>query len=345
MNPTFWQYLLSGSLPAHKVWGVLDEIRDGGLDPVSTLLSSRGLSEAERKRMKAADMRALERGLAAGGKLLEDPTYEGGVEEREFPPVLFAMGDTSCLNAPKVAIVGTRQASPYGRAAARKFAANLADAGVTIVSGGAFGIDTNAHEGALEVGGKTVSVLPTGVDVVYPASNAQLFDRIKTTGCLISQFGMGQKATDYSFLFRNTIIAAISHAVILIEAPAQSGALHTAMAAIEQGKEVFVVPGPITSMSFNGSHGLIRDGATLVFHPGQILEVLGIAPAAKKVARVDAEEGIQAAIMDVLSETPITAEEIGTKLSVDPTEILGELTMLEMEGLVLREGIGYALNP
>lgn len=291
-------------------------------------------------------MAALNRALDSGAGLLIDPPYEGALEHTDYPPALFTLGNTDCLSKPRVAIVGSRQTSSYGKAAAKKFAESLARSGITIVSGGAFGIDTCAHEGALEVGGSTVSVLPTGVDVVYPAANRPLFQRIVEKGCLVSQFAMGQKITDDSFfLNRNQVIAALSDAILIVEAPTGSGSLKTALAAIEQGKEVFVVPGPVSSMSFNGSHNLIRDGATLVYHPGHILDAMGIEAVSAQAIDLPEEDSLAGKIYSALEGDPITAEEISTRIGIEASEILSELTMMEIDGLVLRHGIGYALKP
>ncbi len=258
-------------------------------------------------------------------------------------PVLFCLGKSRPFNLPMVAIVGTRKATAYGRAAATKFAEVLAKSGVCIVSGGAFGIDTAAHEGALIGGGKTVSVLGTGIDNLYPAANIRLFERIQENGCILSQFAIGTPSLQQNFLYRNFTVAAIADAVLVIEAPEKSGALSTARHAAELGKEVFVVPGPITLESFRGSHGLVRDGAQLTDHPSQILESLGL----QELTGFEPESlgGIQEEILDVLSEQPLSSEKIAEILGLEPAEVMNELTMLELDGLIIRAPAGYARKP
>lgn len=259
------------------------------------------------------------------------------------PPAIWTWGDISCGESPTIAVAGTRNASTYGKAVAQRFASSLAAAGVTIVSGGALGIDAAAHRGALEAGGKTIAVLITGVDRAYPREHVQLFGAIKDQGCLVSQFPLGtaKPAWDTRPLQRNQTIAALSQAVLIIEAPSKSGALTTAHAANELGRQVFVVPANIDNLNFKGSHALIRDGATLVDHPDQILEALHIEPPRLEAASTDLNES-QRRILEVLSTTPLASEFIVERTGLDTSEVLSELTMLELEGLVMRDAGGYA---
>lgn len=313
------------------------------MNPVSALLSHPLLSPAERKAMQGADMRALESYLRSGGEVMENPSYRGGESRDKFPPVLFGRGDFSALDGPTVGIVGTRQATTYGKTVAKRFASELAAAGVTVVSGGALGIDSMAHEGALETG-RTVAVLPCGGDIAYPPAHKELFRNIEKRGCTVSPFAVGAKQRDYMFLERNQIIAALSDALLVVEVPAKSGATRTAIAAIEQGKTVYVIPGPITSPSFFGSHALIRDGATLVVHPENILAEMGI-DVSSPVSEVEIDlTTLSGRILSSLDGEPVTAEVLGTRVGCDVAEILTELTILELEGRVVRAGIGYALS-
>ncbi len=238
------------------------------------------LTDAERNRARAASLDALQRGLAAGARLMLDGAFPEPLAAADsMPPVLVTQGDPACLDAPTVAIVGTRAASTYAQGLRLQVAQAFAAAGVTVVSGGALGIDAAAHKGAMEEGGRTVAVLAAGVDNVYPALHAGLFRQIAASGCLVSSFALGTKPSDYKFLLRNDLVAALSLAVLVVEAPARSGALRTAQSAVEMGRDVFVVPAGIREHTFYGSLNLIRDGATLVYHPDQILEALGIDPA------------------------------------------------------------------
>lgn len=301
-------------------------------------------SDSEKlKKLKSSQLEAaVARGAFAKPAAMINPLY---AEAPFVPPGLFLHGDADCLQEPTIAIVGTRTCSPYGQACSYKFAEAFARAGATVVSGGAFGIDKAAHEGALDAGGKTASVMGAGIDVYHPSSHKPLFERIRSQGVLVSQFPVGTPSLPGNFPARNPTIAALSQAVVVIEAPEKSGALRTARAAAELGRDVFVVPGSITSFGFRGSHALIRDGATLVDHPDQVLDALGLE---KRYAASTLEPNLtelQQAIMATLSEIPIASEKIAEMAALDPSETLVELTMLEMEGLILRHSAGYALKP
>ena len=302
------------------------------------------LSESELRRLQSADMEALKKAMQEGIRVLPFEQYpEMLFESGNVPPALFTKGDASCLNAPTVAIVGTRSASTYGKACAFKFAQAFASAGVTVVSGGALGIDAAAHKGALEAGGKTAAVLATGVEAVYPAVHHGLFARIAQSGCLLSQFAVGSRAADYKFLIRNILVASLSQAVLVIEAPAKSGALSTATAANDLGREVFVLPANIDHFGFQGSFALLRDGATLVTHPDQILESLHIEP-----PRTQEEVEISLLgkkIIAVMTSDPISTERIVEQTGLETSDVLSELTMLELDGQVIRGPNGYALQP
>ena len=241
-------------------------------------------------------------------------------------------------------MVGTRGASTYGKAAARKFAEALSSNGVTIVSGGAQGIDAAAHEGTLDAGGKTACVMACGIDRVYPAAHRALFERIKKGGCLVSQFPAGWNPRSDSFVQRNSTIAALSDAVLVIEAPESSGALITANRANEFGRQVYVLPGSIATLSFRGSHALIREGATLVDHPDQILEDLGIRPGLTLSAN-ESETKLRLKILSSIGADPMGADKIAENCGLDPSSVLSELTMLELDGRVLRGPGGYVLAP
>lgn len=242
-----------------------------------------------------------------------------------------------------VGIVGTRSASVYGKAAASKFAEALALSGIVVVSGGAAGIDAAAHSGAIDAGGLTVAVLGTGVDRIFPAMHRDLFARVRSQGCLVSQFAVGSGALRYHFPARNGLIAMLCDALLVVEAPAKSGALITAGAAAELGKQVFVVPANITNTGFQGSHALIRDGATLVDHPDQVLEALNFGTVAVRGAD-DAANPVQEAIIKALSVHPMSSEQLIAQTGLDTTDLLSELTLLELEGRIGRESGLYALK-
>jgi DNA processing protein len=228
----------------------------------------------------------------------------------------------------------------YGKACAIKFAEAFARAGVTVVSGGAVGIDAAAHEGALQAGGATAAVLATDVVTQYPAANAGLFLRIRQSGTLVSQFAIGSSAADHKFIIRNGLLATLSDALVVIECPPKSGSLHTAGFAADFGKQVFVVPGRIDQTNFFGGFDLVRDGATLAYNPDQVLEALQIesrGPAS--VAAV--AQGTAGRILDCLGVDPISPERLGELTGLPPAELATELTMLELEGAVRKEAGGY----
>lgn len=193
-----------------------------------------------------------------------EPTYPALLAAIPSPPALYVRGTLEPEDAMAIAIVGARQATPYGLAVAAELAAELAARKVTIVSGFARGIDTAAHRAALDAGGRTLAVLGNGVDVVYPPENAALGQRIEAAGALISQFEAGTLPLPYNFPARNRTLAGLALGVVVVEAAERSGSLITAGFAGDLGREVFAVPGRITSAASAGAHRLIQDGAKLV---------------------------------------------------------------------------------
>jgi DNA processing protein len=245
--------------------------------------------------------------------------------------------------------VGSRRPSPYGEAVAEQLGADLARAGVIVISGLALGIDAAAHRGALLGGGVTVAVMGTGVDVVYPASHAQLAEEILAGGgALVSQFPDGTTPRRHNFPARNWTMAALSDVVVVVEAAQGSGALITADAALDLHKEVMAVPGSVFSPLSVGTHGLIRDGAALVQNARDVLAALGAtqevlddplsAPQRLGVAALPGRDGIVSHLSDVLA---MSAAEISRKLQLPVAEVLGRLTALELDGAVRRHHDGY----
>ncbi|MDD3668839.1 MAG: DNA-processing protein DprA [Alphaproteobacteria bacterium] len=196
----------------------------------------------------------------------------------DAPPVLFVKGDIDALNLPAVAIVGTRNASLNGKNIARHFAKELAGKGYAVVSGLAKGIDAAAHAGALEAGGKTIAVLGSAVDDIYPPENKDLYTQIAEKGCIVSELTFGSPLNPKNFPRRNRIISGLAQGVLVIEAQEKSGSLITARCAADQGREVFAVPGSPVDPRSQGPNKLIKDGATLVSHINDITDVLEQAP-------------------------------------------------------------------
>ena len=250
---------------------------------------------------------------------------------------------------PRVAIVGSRQPSPYGEAVAEQLAADLARAGVIVISGLALGIDAASHRGALIGGGVTVAVMGTGVDIVYPAAHSSLAEDILAAGgALVSQFPDGTTPRRHNFPARNWTMATLSDVVVVVEAAERSGALITAEAALDLHKEVMAVPGSVFSPLSVGTHGLIRDGAGLVQNARDVLAVLGATqevlddplspPRSLGVALAPGRDGILSHLSDVLA---LTAADIARKLQLPVAEVLGRITALELDGAVRRHHDGY----
>jgi DNA processing protein len=252
-------------------------------------------------------------------------------------------------DGPRVAIVGSRRPSPYGEAVAEQLAADLARAGVVVVSGLALGCDAAAHRGALVGGGVTVAVMGTGVDIVYPAAHFRLAKEIVAAGgALVSQFPNGTSPRRQNFPARNVTLAALSDVVVVVEAVQGSGALITAEAALDLHKEVMAVPGSIFSPLSVGTHALIRDGAGLVQNARDVLAALGIgrevlddplgAPKRLGFGLPKERDGILLHLSDVLA---VSTAELARKLHLPVAEVLGRLTSLELDGAVRRHGAGY----
>ncbi len=262
---------------------------------------------------------------------------------------LHARGRWPPPEGPRVAIVGSRRPSPYGEAVAEQLGADLARARVIVVSGLALGIDAAAHRGALNGGGLTVAVMGTGVDIVYPAAHSRLAEEILAAGgALVSQFPDGTIPRRQNFPARNWTMAAISDAVVVVEAGEGSGALITAEAALHLHKEVMAVPGSVFSPLSVGTHGLLRDGAGLVQNARDILAVIGLGGEVLDDPLLPPErlgfdlrperDGIVAHLSDVLA---LSAADIARKLQLPVSEVLGRLTALELDGAVRRQEAGY----
>ncbi|HET7705804.1 MAG TPA: DNA-processing protein DprA [Thermoanaerobaculia bacterium] len=266
---------------------------------------------------------------------LTDPDYPALLKEIIDPPLaLHFRGDRALLTSPCVAIVGSRRASPYGINAARHLARQLVEAGLTIVSGLALGIDAAAHEAALDGGGRTIAVLGTGVDLTYPRSNAKLFRRIETEGLIVSEFGPGTPPLPENFPVRNRVISGLSLGAVIVEATGRSGSLITARMAAEQGREVFAVPGSIFCAGTEGTHRLIQYGAKLVHDAGDVLEEL---PGEFRMKTIEPKKP-PAELRDVLAvlsrEEASHIDSIAQRLSCAPGAVAESLLQLELGGWV-----------
>ncbi|MCB1776079.1 MAG: DNA-processing protein DprA [Candidatus Competibacteraceae bacterium] len=279
---------------------------------------------------------------------LTDSRYPPLLRQISYPPpLLFVHGDPDCLRNLQLAVVGTRNPTPLGRETAHRFAEHLAGAGMTITSGLALGIDTAAHEGALANSvGHTIAVMGTGLDRVYPAKNRDLAYAIAERGALISELPTGTPAAAGNFPQRNRLISGLALGVLVVEAAARSGSLITARLALEQGREVFAIPGSIHNPLAKGCHALIREGAKLVETATDILEELGSLAAVSAIAPMaEAALGATKPAMDLLDEeyrqllVAMGDESCGVDLLVERCGLTAEvvssmLLILELEGFI-----------
>jgi DNA processing protein len=251
------------------------------------------------------------------------------------PPILFAAGDLTLLDRPAVAIVGSRDHSRYGAVVATRLAEAAAEARAVVVSGMARGLDAVAQAAALNVGGTTIGVLGAGVDVVYPARNRALFARVRDTGLLLSEHPPGDRPTAGAFPRRNRIISGLANALVVVEAALGSGTLITVQCALEQGREVFAVPGPITSATSAGTNRLLRDGATPILAWDDLPALLGLgttpAPTAPLTCTLGSDE---ARVLGALTSDPRHIDELALDLGLPIGTLLGALLGLELGGLV-----------
>jgi DNA processing protein len=262
------------------------------------------------------------------------PTFPRGLASIFDPPVgLFVRGDedATLLDRPAVAIVGARSCSSYGASVARTLGRELAASGLVVVSGLARGVDGEAHRGALEAGGTTVAVLGCGVDRVYPAAHAELARRVTEHGLIVSEYAPGVEPAPWRFPARNRVIAGLAAATVVVEARERSGALITADLALEEGREVFSVPGEITSALSAGTNALLRIGATALTSSADVLEAFGISPIAEQPVELSPPAEL---VLSRLRDRPASADELVRGLAVPAAEVATALAELELASLV-----------
>ena len=259
------------------------------------------------------------------------PCWPAELDDIDDPPEeLWIAGRAELLRRrPRVAVVGTRSPTPYGELQAARVAACLAAHGVVVVSGLARGVDELAHRAALEGGGATLAVLGSGVDRPWP--EGELAQRMLREGCLVSEFRPGQGPRRHHFPWRNRLIAGLSDLVVVVEAAYSSGSLITARWAVDQGRDVFAIPGRVDHPMSRGCHRLIREGAELLESPGELLVALGLepAPAASEAPPADP-------LLAALRGETCTADELAARLALPTPEVLARLVELELAGHVVR---------
>lgn len=268
----------------------------------------------------------------------DHPAYPPLLLQIPDPPfLLYAVGRLELLAGPALAIVGSRNASSQGLVNARNFGYALSDAGLTIVSGMALGIDAAAHEGGLRGAASTVAVIGTGADRIYPRRNEDLARRIAEQGCIVSEYSLGTPPAPANFPRRNRLISGLSCAVLVVEAAAQSGSLITAHVAGEQGRDVFAIPGSIHAPLAKGCHKLIKEGAKLVESVGDLLTELCLSPlAGMKAGPASAYRGADLPLLHAMGHGPINTDALASLTELAPAFLAGQLLSLELAGQIER---------
>ncbi len=318
------------------------DLQQAGLDrrSLSNLLQARSKLdlEAEMARLEQARVRVI---------VWDDPDYPRNLRQvYNAPPVLYVRGSLEVRDEWAVAVVGTRRASVYGKEAARLIATGLAQAGVTVVSGLAQGIDTVAHQACLEAGGRTIAVLGCGVDVIYPWPNTHLAAGIVEHGALLSEYALGTRPEAGNFPPRNRLISGLTLGTVVVEADLGSGALITADFAAEQGREVFAVPGSIFARTSRGTNRLIQQGAKMVCTVTDILEELNLTMVSQQAqARaVIPDNETEALLLAHLSAEPMHVDELGRVVQLPIAQVSSTLALMELKGMVRQVGgMNYVL--
>ncbi len=309
-----------------------------------TAARTSGEAETELEECRRRGIGLIIRGDAAYSSLL--------TETHDPPALLYCRGEVLPQDSIAVAIVGSRHCTLYGRQMAEKLAGGLARAGVTIISGLARGIDAHAHKGALDAGGRTLAICAPGLNTIYPPEHADLAVQISKQGALLSESPLAREPRPGLFPQRNRIISGLSLGVIIVEAGRRSGALHTARHAMEQGRDVFAVPGRIDSLPSQGCHDLIRDGVPLIRGVDDVLEAL--APLMKPVRRETGEvvqsprelllNEIETLVLNKVTHDPQHVDSLLPIDGLEPSQLLATLTILEMKRLVRRLPGGFVVR-
>ncbi len=301
--------------------------------------------DQERTRADAAGVRIV---------TLVDSEYPALLREIDDPPLaLYVRGRLPVDTTTAIAIVGTRRGTQYGKMVGAKLASQLALRGISVVSGLAAGIDAAAHQGTLDVGGHTIAVLGCGVDIPYPKRNQPLYERIAVEGTVMSEYPLGMRPAKWTFPQRNRILSGLSRGVVVVQAPERSGSLITARLALEQGREVFAVPGNISTTTSAGTNRLIQQGAKLVESAEDILEefrdlrrMVRSAPSAEGSEDDATLTERERRVYELISLEPVHVDDIIARADLSPTEASHVLLLLQLEDLVVEvEGGCYVRKP
>jgi DNA processing protein len=319
--------------------------------PFALLRTVPGMTAAAATAVSSASLdegrRILERTVRCGGTVLtpDDPEFPALLKQiPDAPPVLFASGNLSLLGRPTVAIVGSRDHSAYGAEVCRRVAWAAAEAGVVVASGMARGLDAVAHQAAIDAGGGTIGVLGNGLGVVYPAANRRLYQRVAAEGLLLTEFPPGERPSAGSFPRRNRIISGLARVTLVVEAGEGSGALITAGTALDQGREVMAIPGPITSPGSVGANRLIRDGAAPLLEPRDLLDHYpdAVPPATRRAYSAgaafmplpDTLTPAERSVAELLVGEPTLVDELIERSGRGAAELMALLSALEIAGIV-----------
>lgn len=329
--------------------GELAQVDGMGPRALHGIKDFRGWDEAKNEAEKA-------RALGAGIIAFTDPLYPQNLKEiHDPPPYLYVLGELNAGDKISVAMVGSRNASRYGLSETKRIAKDLSARGITVVSGGARGIDTEAHRGALSGGGRTIAVLGCGIDIIYPRENGELFKKIAASGAVITEYPVGAPPDKANFPPRNRIISGISLGVIVMEAAKDSGSLITAAYSVEQNREVYALPGNVSADTSRGVNSLIKKGAKLIEGPGDVLEdlfpymkgylnelALDYGDAPEKPAVMPQLAPDEAAVYAHISLEPAHVDVIAEKSGFPVSRILSLLLDMELKGLVRQiSGMNY----
>jgi DNA processing protein len=331
------QALLDYFGDAETAWqATAHDLRQAGLDrrSLANLLKARDKLDLE------AEVERLDR---VGVQVLtwDDAGYPRNLRQvYNAPPILYVRGQIEERDEWAVAVVGTRRASVYGKEAARLMGSGLAQAGVTVVSGMARGIDTVAHRSCLDAGGRSIAVLGCGVDVVYPPENARLAAELAERGAVVSEYALGTRPEASNFPPRNRIISGLALGTVVVEAGVGSGALITADFAADQGRDVFSVPGNIFNRGSRGTNQLIQQGAKLVCNAAEALEELNLTMVSEQAqARaVIPENETEALLLDHLSAEPVHVDELRRAVQLPIAQVSSTLALMELKGMIRQVG-------
>ncbi len=350
----FIVYISQFGFSNNKITSIIKEMKDVSIESFIKLCKHNKAIKREvlDLMIEKADDKNLEKYIASfteqGVKLLTrfSEGYDKFAKIMEAPNFIFYKGDLSLLDMPAVAIVGTRNPTNYGRIQAERFAGELARAGIVIISGLAYGIDSIGHRKALEVGGKTVAVLGGGLNKLYPADHADLAREISEKGLLMSEFPMDFRSSRYTFPQRNRIVAGLSDGVLIVEGDLKSGTKHTKNQALEMGITVYAIPGNVNSDKSDLPNHIIKFGeAQCVTEPADILRDFGVKSKPREVKQLTVQLGeTEQKVVDLLAKGPQSADVLSEKCKINVISLNSYLTMMEINGIIKKmPGGDYSL--